>query len=91
MKSKSSPFGDVPFNYERFDRSEAIEWLERLNGRRFEPLPPHGSHPLNNMPNKRRSPSDWTLTTPSTRPFGSQLAERAGAFGKLDAGLRTFA
>ena len=62
-----------------------------LNGRRFEPLPPHGSHPLNNMPNKRRSPSDWTLTTPSTKPFGSQLAERAGAFGKLDAGLRTFA
>jgi hypothetical protein len=38
------------------------------------------------MPNKRRSPSDWTLTTRSAEPFGSRLTERAEAFGKLDAG-----
>ena len=77
----------------RLERSEAIERLERLNGRRFAPSAflPRASRLLNNMPNKRRSPSDWTLTSPSTRPFGSQLAERAGAFGKLNAGLRTFA
>jgi hypothetical protein len=31
------------------------------------------------------------LTTPFTRPFGSQLAKEGGAFGKLDAGLGTFA
>jgi hypothetical protein len=42
-------------------------------------------------PNNDDLPSDWTLATPSDRPFGSQLAERAGAFGKSDAGLGTFA
>ena len=76
----------------RLERSEAIERLERFDRPtrfRSHPASPHAC--FTNMPNKRRSPSDWTQTSPSIRPFDSQLAERAGAFGKLDTGLRTFA